>query len=58
MNNVKEGKSITAVPLDEFIDMLYECGWRNTCDAQHDNIKKLHNDILILKQQDYKVHLK
>lgn len=58
MNNVKEGKSITAVTFDEFIDMLCECGWKDTADAQHTNIKQLYNEILILKQEDYRVELK
>ena len=54
----ESGKSITAVTLDEFIDMLYECGWRCPCDAQYSRIQELYNNLYILKTSDYKVDIK
>lgn len=31
--------------LDDFIKALYESGWRNTADAQHEGIKELHRKL-------------
>lgn len=42
-------KDINQVDFDAFVDMLYDAGWRNTCDAQHSLIESLYNDLLILK---------
>ncbi len=31
--------------LDDFIKALYDAGWRNCADAQHDGVKKLHRRL-------------
>jgi hypothetical protein len=30
---------------DDFVKALNDAGWRNTCDAQHDEIKALHRKL-------------
>ena len=41
--------NIGHVDFDEFVEMLYDAGWRATADAQHSNIAKLYDDLVILK---------
>ena len=35
----------------DFIDRLKEAGWKDTCDAQHDNIFGLWKELLIAKTE-------
>ena len=41
--------NIGYVDFDEFVEMLYDAGWRATADAQHSNIAKLYDDLVILR---------
>lgn len=45
----------------QFIAALYQAGWRDTCDAQHEGIKKLWNELSVsapeLDTTDHDIHV-
>ena len=37
---------------EEFIEKLYDAGWKSTCDAQHDKIKELLTTTAYLANEE------